>query len=157
MVARVLPAACSLTMLLTPGALAQDDGVTIDPDSPTAKEYAIPLESARRDAAPGRETSEPPLFGEGVTPESDGDAQPASGGPGSSREPGKPRRASRDSGDDASNGDALTPSALKAVAEAAERPGAPGGGGSTLLVIGAGIALVAAAAGAGLIARRRSA
>lgn len=48
--------------------------VFIDPDSPTAKEYAIPLEGARQDAASGSGDDLPieqgersaPLFGEGV-------------------------------------------------------------------------------------------
>ena len=31
-------------------AIAQEDGVFVDPDSPAGKEYALPLDSARRDA-----------------------------------------------------------------------------------------------------------
>ena len=59
--------------LATP-AMAQEDGVFIDPDSPTAKEYAIPLESERRQADPSQEPSggivqgerTSPLFGVGI-------------------------------------------------------------------------------------------
>jgi hypothetical protein len=35
------------------GASAQDDGVTVDPGSPTGREYAIPLDQARREAGAG--------------------------------------------------------------------------------------------------------
>lgn len=92
-------------------AAAQDDGVFIDPDSAAAKEYAIPLDSARRAAqpqqgaagaqsaatgAPGGEAGTVPLFGEGVeTPRGQerderdpggGSASPSDDAPGS-REP----------------------------------------------------------------------
>lgn len=59
------------------GAGAQSDGVHVDPESPAGKEYALPLESARRDAAGGAPSSggatssggsDPaPLFGEGIS------------------------------------------------------------------------------------------
>jgi hypothetical protein len=45
-----------------PGALA-DSGVTVDHDSPSAKEYAVPLDQARQDAS-GSGSSQ--TFGEGV-------------------------------------------------------------------------------------------
>lgn len=58
---------------LTGTAGAVEPGVTVDPGSPSAKEYALPLEAARRDAsgesgkpvAPGERDA--PLFGAGVT------------------------------------------------------------------------------------------
>src|SRR4051794_5178988 len=49
---------------------AQEPGVTIDPDSPAGKEYALPLD-AHRAAAVGRDAGEgvpQPLFGVGITP-----------------------------------------------------------------------------------------
>jgi len=63
--------------LAAPGtASAAEKGVTIDPGSPSAKEYALPLETARRDAngeqhrpvRPGDRDSEP--FGVGISPDS---------------------------------------------------------------------------------------
>jgi len=67
-------------MVVPVPALAQD-GVFVDPESPTAKQYAIPLDAARRSAAdpearrrigimPNRSSRQeaPPLFGEGITP-----------------------------------------------------------------------------------------
>ena len=63
--------------LSAPSAFAQEEGVTLDPGSPTAKEYALPIEQARRDAGGegGRATTQAgeravPLFGEGVRPAS---------------------------------------------------------------------------------------
>lgn len=65
----------ALTLALTaPAAVAQEEGVTVDPGSPSGKEYALPIDKARRDATggggrsstPGRPT---PAFGEGVRPD----------------------------------------------------------------------------------------
>lgn len=83
----------TLVVLAIPSAaLAQEPGVHVDPDSPSAKEYAIPLDQARGSLAPAGPTSaaqgavarhvrtgsgkahspssEPVLFGAGVTPAS---------------------------------------------------------------------------------------
>lgn len=53
-------------------AAAQSDGVVVDPESPAGKEYALPLDKARQDAAPapGAGTTgeeETPLFGAGIS------------------------------------------------------------------------------------------
>src|SRR4051794_21479121 len=53
-------------------ASAAEPGVHVDPDSPAGKEYAIPIDSVRRDTG-GRGSAEPggggaPLFGAGITP-----------------------------------------------------------------------------------------
>lgn len=49
--------------------MAQGSGVVVDPDSPAGKEYALPLESARRDAGGGGgpDSSAAPLFGAGIS------------------------------------------------------------------------------------------
>jgi hypothetical protein len=74
-------------LVLAAPASAQQGGVFVDPDSPAGKEYAIPIEQARRQASgsPGGSAAEPggraaqaPLFGAGITREG------ASGGGGSS-------------------------------------------------------------------------
>ena len=156
--------AMSLLALALPGtALAQEDGVTVDPDSPTAKEYAIPIESARRDAAPADRSTATPLFGQGVTPE--GETAETGGAPanddvdgagngsvgsGDGRSGASPPKANS-----ATPGTAEDQPTLEVVAQAASRPGAPSDGGTAVLVAGGGIALVAAAAGAGFMARRR--
>lgn len=43
-----------VTALVAP--VAAQDGVVIDPDSPAGKEYALPIEQARRDASAGKPT-----------------------------------------------------------------------------------------------------
>jgi hypothetical protein len=78
-------------------AQAQGRGVFVDPESPAGKEYAIPLEEARRQAAPDAESragggdAASPLFGAGITRApgasasgdgSAGDGSAASGGGG---------------------------------------------------------------------------
>jgi hypothetical protein len=70
-----------LAAFLPSAAVAKDEpGVHVDPGSPSGKEYAIPLEGARRDASGGGSSSgssggssgggaaKAPLFGEGITP-----------------------------------------------------------------------------------------
>jgi hypothetical protein len=63
-----------LLLILAGGAgdaIAQDDGVHVDPKTPAGKEYALPLDSARRDAAGGADTGSTsgaaPLFGAGIS------------------------------------------------------------------------------------------
>jgi hypothetical protein len=53
-------------------ASAQDSGVHVDPNSPAGKEYALPLDSARRDASGGASSGgsggdSAPLFGAGIS------------------------------------------------------------------------------------------
>jgi hypothetical protein len=154
MLPRVATILTGLTLAAPAGASAQD-GVFVDPDSPSGKEYAIPLESARRQAdpaagggriAPGRR-DESPLFGEGVD-------EPIAGARGTgkdaSRGSGKPRpgRAKEES-------DGGGPPAPATVRAAASRPGAPDGGlGSTLTIVGGGILVLLIGGGAGLLLRR---
>src|SRR5436190_639289 len=73
---RSLVLSLSALALASPAAAladGSDDGVFVDPGSPSGKEYAIPIESARRDAASGSHSASgdkpgkaPPLFGVGV-------------------------------------------------------------------------------------------
>src|SRR5688572_15911609 len=69
------------------GARAQD-GVFIDPGSPSGKEYEIPLETVRRGAQPGTDPSAPITqgersaapFGEGITGETRDDEDSSGAG-----------------------------------------------------------------------------
>jgi hypothetical protein len=67
--------------LVAPSALAQsgpEPGVTIDPNSPAAKEYALPVDKARSNAQGKKKSSkDAPLFGEGVTKSSGGSTEPS--------------------------------------------------------------------------------
>jgi LPXTG-motif cell wall-anchored protein len=84
----LLAAVVGLSLLAPAPAAAQtQQGVFVDPNSPAGKEYAIPVEQARRDAAHGsnRQPVEAgdrsaPLFGEGVMPDHSGSSSGASGG-----------------------------------------------------------------------------
>jgi hypothetical protein len=65
---------CLSLMLVGGGAAnAQGQGVHVDPDSPAGKEYALPLDQARRDAGGGlvdgksRGAHRAPLFGAGIS------------------------------------------------------------------------------------------
>jgi len=84
-------------LLTAPRAAAAPDEVIFDPGSPAGKEYAIPLDDARRGAEGGGGAggagssagpagrsgiANPPLFGAGVKPERSGGG--SSGGPGAS-------------------------------------------------------------------------
>jgi hypothetical protein len=157
---RLIPLIAALLAVSLPAvATAQDDGVTVDPDSPTGKEYAIPLERARQEAAGARGSgAETPLFGEGVSASPGAQAKtPDATGSASDPEPRKGGSAATPSAEAAEAAPSATrdPEVAQVVAQAAEQPGAPGGTGSTVLVAGGGVALVAAAAAAGLAARRR--
>ena len=74
--------------LVVPGAGvagAQDNGVHVDPDSPAGKEYALPLDSARRDAGgtpngTGAAGASAPLFGAGVSKAASGGGGPSGAG-----------------------------------------------------------------------------
>lgn len=65
-----------LWLAVPPQALAVEPGVIVGPDDPAGVEYAIPLDSARRDAAGGGSSGSRtgnvspswPLFGVGITP-----------------------------------------------------------------------------------------
>ncbi|MBJ7470590.1 MAG: hypothetical protein JHD16_04785 [Solirubrobacteraceae bacterium] len=72
-VSRTLVLALAASSIFASHATAQEDGVTLDPRDPAAKEYALPVESARRDAS-GEEASgvqhgsaDSAPFGAGVT------------------------------------------------------------------------------------------
>jgi LPXTG-motif cell wall-anchored protein len=146
-----LVSALAATSLLAPaGALAQGGGVFIDPGSPTAKEYALPLENARRQANPAADQSAPiaqgektsPLFGEGIS--SSGSKSTDNAGAAG---------AGADGGSAPGPGTAATP---PQVIQAAANPGTPSGGADTHAVVAAvalGVLLVGG--GAGLLLRRR--
>ena len=171
-VVRLVLSALALLALVASPAFAQAPGVQIDPRSPTAQEYSIPLERVRRQADPsGDSHAQPlsarvaPLFGEGIEGQAPdaagaqsgggGAGDPSGGGGGggsanrdrSDRRDGSSSRAERDVG-------ARVP---EAVVAAAQQPGPPSGGiGSTLLIGGvAAVVLVAGGLG-GLLLRRRS-
>ena len=131
---------------LAPAAVAQEEGVFVDPGSPTGKEYAIPFESARREADPsggsaGAPPGTAPLFGAGIVASGASaggtDEQPAGTGrqaagtdgataesnPGDSQEPVR----AGDGSDSATEAPA-SDEAEAALEAAIQTPGAPSGG-----------------------------
>jgi len=143
-------------LLAASPASAQDPGVQVDPDSPSGREYDIPLASARRDAQPGVDRSAPatsaetPLFGEGITTKDSSSSAPAKGGSRQPRPRGKrPAKAPAPS--------RTVEPAPAAVRIAAANPGAPGGGaGTTALFVLGGVLVLGAGVGAGVLVKRAS-
>jgi hypothetical protein len=145
----------ALTAVLAAGATpaAAQDGPVVDPDSPTGKEYALPLDTARREAAgeKGKAATageSAPLFGEGI--EAGGSGDPS---------PGKRTRSGASSHSKADGTAHVAGDAPAAAARilAGARPGAPSDGGlSPLVAVGGGVLLLACGAAAGLALRRRS-
>jgi hypothetical protein len=151
--------AVSTLLVAAPPVLAQGDEVFVEPDSPTGREYAIPLERARRDAS----TAEPshdyrartaPLFGEGIGE----DPATGEGGEGSHGAPSRPgKRSSRANGTRSAGGRPGHGGLPPAVQAAIEQPAAPSGGLGMVALVGAASGLVMMVGiAAGLVLRRRA-
>ena len=148
--------ACGLTVI-APVASAQDDEVFVDPDSPSGKEYELPVNSARqqgaandkRDRAPSQEA---PLFGEGVE---------RSGTPAPARAPQRSRPRSRSSRTSPSKDVASATHSAQAGADvtAARKAQAatPKGDGGLAAIGGVGAGVLLLGGLAGLFLRRRAA
>jgi len=151
----LLFALCALA-LSAPAAVAADDEIFVDPGSPSGKEYALPIDRARKEAA--RDTkgakdakgqSATPLFGEGV----DAASTPGASG----RRAGGGGKAAAD---DASTGAAGTtgagsretaPKTLKAQAAAPD-----GGIGVAAIIGGVSVGVLLLGAAIGVLLRRRA-
>ena len=152
---------CALAVTAT-AATAAEDEIFVDPGSPSGKEYALPIDSARQQAAAearGGKTSgtkQTPLFGEGVDDRSASNSGSDAGG-GSADDgaaapagAGKANKASttRSPGTAADGGTPIT-----ARAQAAS----PEGGLGTIAIIGAGAGVLLLGGAIGLLLRRRAA
>jgi hypothetical protein len=147
-----------LCLLPAPAALAQTPGLHVDPNSPTGKEYAIPLDHARNSASGGGSQAQPsnsggsdsssPLFGVGVGG-GGGSGNGGSGGSGGSGSGGAKPGAKPGS----KSGARSTPLLPTGIREASASPSA--GVGTPLMVAGIAAAVVLAGALFGLILRRR--
>lgn len=159
-------AGVTLALGTTP-AVAQDPGVFIDPGSPSAKEYALPFESERRQADPGTPQGAAipqgqrvsPAFGEGIEPTgaSGGQANAGTSG-GSSTAGGTGSAESPRSGGGSGNGatSADGGAAQATIRAATANPGAPGGdAGSTFAIAGVALLVLLAGLAAGFVLRRR--
>ena len=129
-------------VVAAPPAIARDDGVSVDPDSPAGVEYAVPLDQARRDATgtPGGGSAGTdhgqPLFGVGIERASAGSGggggAKGSGGSGPSAGTGG---GSSGAGTQAGAGEAAGNGASAAAIEVAAS------GGSSTGLLSAGIAV----------------
>jgi hypothetical protein len=125
-----------------------EPGVHIDPGSPAAKEYALPLNQARQTGAPSASQpgAEGALFGAGIKP-------PGSGGPPRTGHHGSPGPgaggAQPGSSGTGATASAATPGtsagldgALSAAALRAARAQSPTGDGSLLALLGGGVVVL---------------
>jgi hypothetical protein len=126
-------------------AQAADPGVQLDPRSPAGKEYAIPLDSARRTGSEsGSQAGPSPLFGQGIARAK---ARPA-------RVRGKSARKGAGGGSTRPTaGGGTSPGAASGVLPRASIPAGDGASGTGSLALLAGLVLVGGGA-LGLVLRR---
>jgi len=150
----LLFALCALA-LSAPAAVAADDEIFVDPGSPSGKEYALPIDRARKEAA--RDTkgakdakgqSATPLFGEGVdaasTPGASG--RRAGGGGKAAADDANPSAAGTGAGSRET-----APKTLKAQAAAPD-----GGIGVAAIIGGVSVGVLLLGAAIGVLLRRRA-
>jgi hypothetical protein len=127
-----------------------EPGVHVDPGSPAAKEYALPLNQARQTGAntSGKaSTGSAALFGAGIKP-------PGSGGSGRARSAASntPHGVRRDASGAGSSDPGTHVPAI--VLRAASSRASSGGGGSLLALLGGGVAILVLGAFGGTLMRR---
>lgn len=149
--------AMSWPMLLAHSAAALEPGVHVDPGSPAAKEYALPVSQARRagEGGGGSEGAHEQLFGAGIKPPSSG--SPRGGSPSGRTRAHRdaPKRAgtssSRSADGGASGAIRTQPPAL--VRRVADGRSSSGGGSSLLVLLGGGVLVLVLGAFAGVVLR----
>jgi hypothetical protein len=133
--ALVVLAACSASAVAQ-AATGLEPGVHVSPGSPAAKEYALPLNQARRTGAPASHeaSGEAALFGAGIKP-------PGSGG--SSRPGSRPHNRRAPAPPASAGGDRVAAALPPAVLQASRGQGSSGGGdGSLLALVAGGVAIL---------------
>jgi hypothetical protein len=142
----VLVISCSAASVQAASGL--EPGVHIDPGSPAAKEYALPLNQARQTGAssPAGSSSAAAPFGAGIHP-------PGGSGGGSSH------RGSAGSGVSPANASRTNASEARVIIPAvvlrsASGRASPGGDGSILALLGGGVAILVLGGFGGMVLRR---
>jgi hypothetical protein len=134
-----------------------EPGVHVDPGSPAAKEYALPLNQARQaDGGSSSGSSETP-FGAGIKPPGSGGAGSSGSAPNDGRSPGQhPSRPSGRRHLESRSNDAVgaAPTLPPAVQRAVESQDSSGGGGSLAALIGGGVAILVLGAFGGTVLRQ---
>jgi hypothetical protein len=154
--AKRVSTAAALVLLATscltapPVASALEPGVHIDPGSPAAKEYALPLDQARQTGAEATSSgaSETP-FGAGIKPPSSGGGGTAHGSGAASHGASQAPR-----GSPGQSAGASTAQLPPAVQRAVDGQRAGEGGGSLPVLIGGGVAILVLGAFGGTVLRR---
>ncbi|MCW3057335.1 MAG: hypothetical protein JWO21_1304 [Solirubrobacterales bacterium] len=146
-------AACTLCCVLASAqaASALEPGVHVDPGSPAAKEYALPLDQARQTGteSSSQPSSEGGLFGAGIKPPGSGGSSrgggTGGGGTGSSATGGHRANGTGHAVPPAPGASATSPSQAQlaqAALRAAREQGSGGGNGSILALVGGGVAIL---------------
>ncbi len=156
-VAASLGGALALISLALSATVAQADaglepGVHVDPGSPAAKEYAIPLGQARQTGAEGSSaSSSAPLFGAGIGPRGPGGSSHSHSGAGRTLSAAKARGQGSVSGLGATRvaGRESLPSSVLASSSRAS-----GDGGSLLALLAGGVAILILGGLGGAMLRR---
>ena len=143
---------------------AQTPGLHVDPDSPTGHEYAIPLDQARGNAAPGSDAAggspgsggqaAAPRFGVGVAGAGKAGAGHAGSGPDSGGSGGSSGSGSVGANGGGRGSDGKVPATLGSLRLDTASANPPGSVGTSLLVAGIAAAVLLLGALAGLLARR---
>lgn len=148
--------AASWPALIAQSAQALEPGVHIDPGSPAAKEYALPVSQARKEnEGGGSEGTHEQLFGAGIKPPSSGTprggSRPRTTGARRGAHIGAGASSSHAGGAGASSATPTPPPAL--VRRVADGRSSPGGGSSLLVLLGGGVVVLALGAFAGVVLR----
>jgi hypothetical protein len=135
--------------------------VFVDPGSPSGKEYAIPLEEARREASSGggdfpveQGERSAPLFGEGVDGASGGSGDGSSGNGGGGRPSASDNERQRGSGADGTGGGSVDEALRSTNPVGAAVPQGGIGSASTIGIVALSVLLLGGVIGS--IARRRA-
>ena len=140
----VVALAIGCPLVSTQAAAGLEPGVHVDPGSPAAKEYALPLNQARQtgSASPSQPGAEGSLFGAGIKPPGSGGGgghTPGAGGTHTGGGGAPVGGKGSTSGTSASSGAA---GALSSAALRAASAQGPTGDGSLLALLGGGVAVL---------------
>jgi len=129
-----------------------EPGVHVDPGSPAAKEYALPLNQARQTGAgaSSSSTSSGPLFGAGIKPPGAGGSSHSGSGSGTAKATGRGGAA----GPNGARAAARLSTLPAAVLRASRSQASSGGGGSILALLGGGVAILVLGGLGGMILKR---
>jgi hypothetical protein len=151
----LLLALCALAVI-APAAVAADDEIFVDPDSPSGKEYALPVDSARKQAAGAAQgakdaTAPTPLFGEGVEAAGSKATTRTSKASGAGAKAGSDDGATAAAGASTARARTAAPKTLKAQAAAPD-----GGIGVAAVIGGVSVGVLLLGAAIGVLLRRRA-